>query len=104
MVLAVAGSAADYPDTRPKPNDEDTALTKIPRQVKRILVELWALGQLAKSGALRPVTPAQFTAIRHALNRYGPLGAAVTIAAVRDPDGKVLKRELDATSPAEHSI
>lgn len=70
--------------------------------------EAWSVLELGRTGLLRPLSPAQIVAILRAVRDYGELGAAVTLAAVRDPDavglvderGALTFRELDARSNA----
>jgi fatty-acyl-CoA synthase len=78
------------------------------RLATRIGDEGWSVGQLARAGLLRPLTPRQLATILRALRDYGELGAGVTLAAVRHRDavgliderGALTFGELDARSNA----
>ena len=74
----------------------------------RVRQEVWALGHLAHAGGLRPMPIRRFGAMSRAMRDYGPVGAAVSVAALRhgertaliDDRGAVSFFDLDSRSNA----
>jgi acyl-CoA synthetase (AMP-forming)/AMP-acid ligase II len=85
-----------------------TGISRVARLSERVSDEAWALGQLARTGALGYIAPGALVGIVGALRRYGILGAAVSIAAIRFPQrvalvderGSLTFGELDSRSNA----
>ncbi|QUR65786.1 AMP-binding protein [Mycobacterium spongiae] len=78
------------------------AATKRPAAVaSRTREELWALWQVARTGALKPLPPQRLVAVSRSMRNYGPLGAAVTMAAALHRDRTAVVDERGALSFAE---
>ncbi|HZQ33999.1 MAG TPA: AMP-binding protein [Mycobacterium sp.] len=56
------------------------------RVVARAADEGWSALRLARAGLLRPMPPHQLAMVGRALHHYGAFGAALALAAARDPD------------------
>ena len=56
----------------------------------RVGEECWALRQVARAGGLTPVPLSGLSATVRAMRDYGPIGAAVSMAAIRHRDGVAL--------------
>ncbi|MFZ0834719.1 MAG: AMP-binding protein [Mycobacterium sp.] len=76
--------------------------------ISRIRQEAWALGHVALAGGLHPMPIRRLGAMARAMRDYGPVGAVVTVAAIRhgqrtaliDERGAVRFCDLDARSNA----
>ena len=74
----------------------------------RVRQEVWALGHIARAGGLRPMPIRRLGAMSRAMRDYGPVGAAVSVAALRhgehtaliDDRGAVSFFDLDSRSNA----
>ena len=82
--------------------------TRLTTLVSRVLQETWALGHIARAGGLHPMPLRQLGAMSQAMRDYGPVGAAVSVAALRhgtrtaliDELGTVTYSDLDTRSNA----
>jgi fatty-acyl-CoA synthase len=83
-------------------------LSQLTRTLLRLPVEAQALATLVGSGMVGPERPDKLFAMYQALDRYGAMGAAATVAAIRHGDraavidelGTVTYNEMDARSNA----
>ena len=73
-------------------------LAQLTRLLLRLPVEGQALATLVTSGVLGPERPDKLFAMYRALDRYGPLGAATTAAAIRHGGRAALVDELGVLS------
>lgn len=80
----------------------------LPRIAERLRDECWALRQVARAGGLTPIPLSRLRAIARAMRDYGPVGAAVSMAAFRyrdrvaliDDRGTLTFADLEARSNA----
>ena len=69
-------------------------IARLTRMLTRLPVEARAFATLVSSGMVGPERPDRLFAMYQALDRYGVMGAAVTLAAIRNGDRAALVDEL----------
>ncbi|HET9731797.1 MAG TPA: acyl-CoA synthetase [Acidimicrobiales bacterium] len=74
--------------------DPISELAGITRHVRKLSTEAQALLTIIAAGMIGPERPDRLLAMYRALDRYGPLGAAITAAAVRHGDRPAVIDEL----------
>ena len=83
-------------------------VSTVTRLARRLIDEGWAVAELARAGALAPMRPDHAVGAADAVRRYGAIGAAVTIAALRfgersaviDENGAISFASLDVRTNA----
>src|SRR5580700_1006330 len=85
---------------RPVP-DPIGDLTNLAKLVLRLPTEAQALLTIVNAGVIGPERPDRLYAMYQAVDRYGAMGAAITMAAVRNGDRIGLADELGTLTFAE---
>ena len=80
------------------------ATKRLAAAASRAGTELWSLHRAVRAGALRPVPPWRLGRVVQSVRRYGPTGAAVTIAAARHGNRAALIDERGAVSFTELEV
>ena len=81
--------------------DRPTDLGSVTRLLTRLPTEARALMTIINSGMIGPERADRLYSIYRALERYGPMGGAVSVAAIRHGDRPALIDEIGAVSFAE---
>jgi fatty-acyl-CoA synthase len=76
-------------------------LARAARFLWHLPVEAQALATIVNAGLIRPERPDRLRAMYRALDRYGPVGALLNVAAIRDADRTGLVDELGSLTYAE---
>ena len=76
-------------------------ISNLPMMLRKLPTEAQALLTILNAGMVGPERPDRLYAMYKALDRYGPLGAAITAAAVRHGDRPAVIDELGALSYRE---
>jgi hypothetical protein len=76
-------------------------LANLSKFVWRLPIEAQALATIVNSGMIGPERPDRLLAMYRAFDRYGPVGALITVAAIRHGDRTGLVDELGSLTYAE---
>ncbi|OBH59436.1 acyl-CoA synthetase [Mycobacterium mantenii] len=85
----------------PTPALRVTRVARLAGVLSRVREETWALYQVGRAGALRPMPLRRLPELSRAMRAYGPTGGAVRVAALRFGDRTALIDERGALSFAQ---